>query len=122
MIGSGVRDLNRLAASGRLWQGERGDFAHVVERLAADHEAHLSALEEGIDITPGPSEPSGTPMDPTGREAFRFYAALAESGLPGAAAAAKILKAVSERRSWIATTLGHRFVKWEDLIREREGY
>ncbi len=100
-MGMGFSQLRKLAEDGELWEGDKGEWAEVVQRLSEAKDPRISADRPGL--------------------VFNYLSALANlKDENGSMSASMILKAVSNRRELIREKLGKRFKTFEDII--PEGY
>lgn len=98
-VGRGFAELRGLAAEGALWTGDNKEWEPVAQKLIA-HRNFDEELNERNSL-------------------FKYLAALAANEeAVGNLQARIILKAISNRREFIRTTLGRDFREWHDPVPE----
>lgn len=93
----GFRKLEKLATAGRLWAGNSGEFQDVVDQLRNQQ---------------NPPNPDAD------ARMFLYLQEVLDGGHPGAPEAARIFKALTQRRAFVKDMLGIRFKEWYDMVPE----
>jgi N12 class adenine-specific DNA methylase len=111
-IGMATQGIYRLAKKGQLGAGTLTQFVDLLSALDQELQAYAAL----------PRQARGTGRKPPFRfdhpDWWRFLSALLERNGPGAKEAATIFKAIREREAEIETTLGKKYLTWQDLVPE----